>query len=276
MSLKKSFIKQYKKKIVDESLKRTRSDFFDSAMEIKGLTITSLAEISGISRQTIYSTISGERNPDTETLVKIAHVLDVDVSALISLIWSQNTIQRDISSQEKTKYKEFVEKALEVAATMSVTAKDIMEFLIYLRKSWLFRYRKHETTDYSSFICDINYPDDCIVYTNQVFSKKWAIQNSGSNQWIGRKLVCVDKKPESYYDKTDGYALAENNRLVPLQREVLIPNASPGEPVIITAQFRAPPLPCTAFSYWKMYDEDDNQCLPGQIGIYCRVIVVSM
>lgn len=270
---KKSFIKQ---KIVDEALKKTRSDFFRNAMDIKGLTIVSLAQISGVSRQTIYGTMNGTTKPDTKTIIKLAKALNVDTSALLSLIQSQNTMQRDIKPNEKIKYKEFVEKALEIAVTMSVTAKDILELLIYLRKSWLCRYRKHKTTDYSSFICDVNYPDDSIVYVNQLFTKRWAIQNSGISQWIGRKLVCIDKKQETLYDRKDGYALAENNRLVPLQREVPIPNTLPGEPVIITAQFKAPPLPCTTFSYWKMYDKDGNQCLSDQIGLYCRVIVVDI
>lgn len=274
--MNKSFKKQRKENIVNESLIKSRDYFYKNAMDVMGLTIVSLAKISGVSRQTLYNILKGETNPDIDTLIKIAHALNVDISILILLHNSQQEIQKSIGYQEKTRQRNLIEKILEIAATMNMTAKDIMESLIYLRKSWLFRYRKHETTDYSSFICDVNYPDDSIVYTSQIFTKKWAIQNSGPDKWVGRNLICIDKKPETSFDRKDGYALAENNRLVPLQREVPIPDTLPGEPVVIAAQFQAPLLPCTAFSYWKMYDKDGNQCLPDQIGVWCRVIVINM
>ncbi len=271
----------YQKQVSIDSLRRTRVDIIKMALEERKLSKVTLAEKAGISRQTLENYINGE-NLNSATLMKIAKALNIDVSILIRV--QGETFEQEASREggkeslitaEKNRFREIIEKALEVAVKLNLTAKDIIEGLIYLRKSWVFKYRKHTTKNYSSFICDITYPDDSIVLTNQIFTKKWAVQNSGEKDWCDVKLVCIDKEIDLKYQGDDNF-LALYNRLIPLMREVPVPNTKSGEPAILTVYFQAPSLPCTSYSHWKMVDKNGNILLPDQKPVWCRVIVVNL
>lgn len=271
-----SFSRIRKDRLIEENLNRTRIDFFKNLMAIKKLNATTLAKRAGISRQTLYNILKGDTVPDTATLVKLAGTLEIDVSALVALNRRQETIHRDPKPVQRTRQRELAEKALEVAQEMGLTAADIVEFLVYLRKSWLLRYRKHEGFDWSSLIGDLTYPDDTVVCVNQEFEKRWAIQNAGAVPWIGRKLVCADPRPGAYSGTQNVPAATERNRLVALEREVAVPKTMPGDGAVIAARLKAPPRPCTAASSWKMTDEYGKIPLSEGIGLSCRVIVVGL
>lgn len=297
---------EYAKNMAEQQSSRFLPYDWGQLIALSGLTITELAERANISRPTVYNIKNGKTIPDTKTLTTIANVLTealgqkVDVSFLIA-IQSQQKIEMPAEEahslaprkpggkshgheQEKAKFKHLIEKALQLSEILHISMKDIAEFLIHLRKYFLFRFVRNR--DYSTFICDVTYPDDSIVYPNQIFTKKWSIQNSGIVPWEGRKLVCIDEEAIVCNRSSEGtqnelrpdrfYHAAIYNVLKPTKREVLIPDTLPGEPVTIEVEFQAPPLPCTAISYWKMYKDDGSLALKNQTGLYCRVKVIQL
>lgn len=271
----------YSKTTAIERLKKIRGDIIEHALQENNLTKSALAEKAGISRQTLFSYING-KSQNISTLTKIAEALHIDVYILTRIqgeAFEQEATREgskeSLSAAEKNRFREIIEKVLKVAAKLDLTAKDIIEGLIYLRKSWVFKYRKHTNRNYSSFIGDVTYPDNTPVFVNQVFEKKWAVQNTGEKPWCNVELVCIDEEPDIRHKGDDRY-LALNNRLIPVKRKVKIPDTMPGEPAMLTVAFIAPPLPCTALSHWKMMDKDGNLLLPDQKPVYCKVTVINI
>lgn len=272
---------EYNKTRTTERLRSIRGDVIKNALQANNLTKSALAEKAGISRQTLDSYIDG-KSSNSSTLAKIAEALHIDVYILTRI--QGETFEQEVtreggkeslSTAEKNRFREIIEKALDVAVRLNLTAKDIIEGLIYLRKSWVFKYRKHTNRNYSSFIGDVTYPDNSPVFVNQVFEKKWAVQNTGEKPWHNVELVCIDEEPDARHKGDDRY-LALNNRLIPVERKVKVPDTMPGEPAILTVTFIAPPLPCTAFSHWKMIDKDGNLLLPDQKPVWCTVTVINI
>lgn len=64
--------------------------------------------------------------------------------------------------------------------------------------------------------------------------------------------------------------------IVPVVREVDIPSTAAGGTALISVRFKAPPLPCTTISYWKMVDKNGNICFPRMKGLWCKVNVVDL
>lgn len=274
-------ISKYSKTMAIDHLKKIRGDVIRNALQANDLTKSALAQKAGISRQTLDNYIDG-KSLNSLTLSKIAEALHIDVYILTRIqgeAFEQEATREgskeSLSTAEKNRFKEIIEKALVVTEKLNLTAKDIIEGLIYLRKSWVFRYRKHTNRNYSSFIGDVTYPDNSPVFVNQIFEKKWAVQNTGEKPWYNVELVCIDEEPDIRHKGDDRY-LALNNRLIPVERKVKVPDTMPGEPAMLTVTFIAPPLPCTAFSHWKMVDKDGNLLLPDQKPVWCTVTVLNI
>ena len=53
----------------------------------KNLTFEQLAEVSGISRQTLLNLSSGKYNGDLRTWLKISRALGVGMDALLAVVW---------------------------------------------------------------------------------------------------------------------------------------------------------------------------------------------
>ncbi|MFU8790158.1 MAG: NBR1-Ig-like domain-containing protein [Methylobacter sp.] len=130
--------------------------------------------------------------------------------------------------------------------------------------------------DASGFVQDVTIPDNTTVLTDQVFVKVWEIQNIGHVKWVGRKLRCMDQ-PVTVAVATDGIAAPEFRRgLVPVLPVIDIPDALPGDCVVLSVEFMAPIYPCTVVSYWKMVDAAGDICFPATEGLSCQVRVVSL
>jgi transcriptional regulator with XRE-family HTH domain len=200
-----------------------------------GLTLSGLAEKSGVSRQALYKLLRGNiRDAQLSTLIRLAKALELHPIALMREI-----LESEISpppSSQKSKY----------------------------------------PGDYSGFISDVTIPDNTVVMAGSVFGKIWKIQNLGSVDWENRRLVCIDDEILLFRKHGDNLIPLERNYLMPLSREVPIATTRPGEPVEISVTFRAPNLPCTTISYWKMMDEEGDYCFPQLEGVWCKVHVVAI
>lgn len=130
--------------------------------------------------------------------------------------------------------------------------------------------------DHSSFVRDVNYPDNSIVSVNQEFEKIWEIQNTGQQSWQGRFLKCMDEEIVTVISDIATVGRLASLMLVPIQTEIPIPETRPGETVQLHVLFRAPAYPCTTISRWKMVDGDGEVCMPGLTGIWCLVRVTAL
>jgi len=130
--------------------------------------------------------------------------------------------------------------------------------------------------DASGFVQDVTIPDNTTVLTDQVFTKIWEIQNIGHVDWVGRKLVCMDRKADIPFVSDHIAAPKARRGLVPTQRVIDIPETLPGDSVILSVEFTAPSYPCSLISYWKMTDEHEEICFPETEGLSCMVHVVSL
>lgn len=130
--------------------------------------------------------------------------------------------------------------------------------------------------DASGFVQDVTIPDNTTMLTNQVFTKVWEIQNIRHVNWLGRKLVCMDRKADFFLVSGPIVAPEAQRGLVPTQRVIDIPETLPGDSVILSVEFTAPSYPCSLISYWKMIDEHEELCFPATEGLSCMVRVVSL
>ena len=130
--------------------------------------------------------------------------------------------------------------------------------------------------DGSGFVADVTIPDNSMVTTDSVFVKTWDIQNIGLVDWIGRKLVCLDRKADWNLMSSHVVPPQAERGLIPEQNMVDIPDTLSGETVRLSVTFTAPSYPCTVVSYWKMVDEAGDLCFPESQGLSCLVRVVSL
>lgn len=130
--------------------------------------------------------------------------------------------------------------------------------------------------DANGFIQDVTIPNNTMVATNQVFTKVWEIQNIGHVDWVGRQLVCMDRKADitmipEYIDAPE-----LERGLIPTKRVIDIPITPSGGSVQLSVEFTAPAYCCSVVSYWKMVDEQGEFCFPETKGLSCLVQVVSL
>jgi hypothetical protein len=86
------------------------------------------------------------------------------------------------------------------------------------------------------------------VRINEDFDKIWAIQNSGSVVWRGRYLR-RERTPE------------DSGSCSSLPR-VPIPETKPGETIQIRVKFRAPSVPGSCYTEWRMVDDGGKDLFP--------------
>lgn len=134
--------------------------------------------------------------------------------------------------------------------------------------------------DHHSFLADVTIPDGSTVMAGQRFVKTWALQNTGTVDWRGRKLRCVDAEiVMARWEKRRGRRVLVSDvtpGLKPEKQEVAIPRTTSGESVKVSVTFRAPELPCDVASRWKMIDAEGELCFPKHAGVWCAVSVVAI
>ncbi|HEY3184391.1 MAG TPA: NBR1-Ig-like domain-containing protein [Gaiellaceae bacterium] len=99
--------------------------------------------------------------------------------------------------------------------------------------------------------------DGAFVKVGSTFAQTWELENSGFRVWEGRSL------------KQMGDAT-----LVPVQEEVPVERAEPGDRVRIAVDFAAPDEPGRYRSVWKMLDADGLLCFPWTTGVWVDVHAV--
>jgi transcriptional regulator with XRE-family HTH domain len=136
--------------------------------------------------------------------------------------------------------------------------------------------RARHPGDHGSFVRDVTFPDNALVTVDQEFDKVWELQNTGNVPWRGRAMKCVDDPVLITLDDGDAAMRQAAVMLVPMQWQVPLADTEPGATVRISVRFKAPSLPCTTISRWKMVDADGAFCMPGLSGIWCLVNVVAL
>jgi len=117
---------------------------------------------------------------------------------------------------------------------------------------------------------------DCLAVTvNEEFEHTWEICNLGSAIWEGRRLVCLNGNVITLRGRTRSSLPLLQSDLMPVVREIPIPNCAPGSSVHVGVTLRAPAFACTTTSYWKMVDESGTYCYPGLEEVFCKVHVVG-
>jgi hypothetical protein len=112
--------------------------------------------------------------------------------------------------------------------------------------------------DASSFVTD-TVPHGTLMEPGQVFTKTWTIRNSGSVAWAGRQL------------ERQGPLTAPG--LITSLRHVPIPDAQPGETVVIETGLKAPTYDCTSIAYFKMVNAAGELCFPSTYQLGLDVLV---
>lgn len=103
------------------------------------------------------------------------------------------------------------------------------------------------------FLRDINIPDGTHFLAGQPIEKSWEVRNDGSCAWVRGYSVQL----------ADGIAMGAIDRQA-------LPEAQPGEVVVITIQFTAPAAAGTYRSAWKAHDQTGE---PFGVQIYIEIIV---
>jgi Ig-like domain from next to BRCA1 gene len=115
--------------------------------------------------------------------------------------------------------------------------------------------------DDSRFVADVTVPDGSRMPVAEDFVKTWEIQNVGSAVWENRFL--------QREGPTDGPGLCWSAPRVP------IPRTSPGASVQISVRFRAPRLPGSCYTEWKMVDAEGRYFFPNKVSLYMDIQIVE-
>jgi hypothetical protein len=118
-----------------------------------------------------------------------------------------------------------------------------------------------EFPDASEFVRDVTIPDGTIMKPGQDFEKVWEIQNVGKvvwkNRYLRREGAC------------DGIGLMSSPERIP------IPATKPGQTVQIRVPIKAPMIPATTSSVWRMVDKQGNKCFPDRYPLSCTITVTD-
>jgi len=103
------------------------------------------------------------------------------------------------------------------------------------------------------FLRDISVPDGTVFSPGESIEKSWEVRNEGSCAWIRGYSIQLQ----------DGPALGAIDRQA-------LPEAQPGETVVITVQFTAPNEPGHYRSLWKAFELGGE---PFGVGFYIDIVV---
>jgi hypothetical protein len=115
--------------------------------------------------------------------------------------------------------------------------------------------------DDSRFVADVTVPDGSRIPVDVDFTKTWEIRNVGSAVWENRFL--------QREGPTDGPGLCSSGPRVP------IPRTPQGASVQISVHFRAPQLPGSCYTEWKMVDAEGRYFFPNKGSLYMDIQIVD-
>ena len=115
--------------------------------------------------------------------------------------------------------------------------------------------------DDSRFVADVTVPDGSRIPVDADFVKTWEIRNVGSAVWENRLL--------QREGPTEGPGLCSSGPRVP------IPRTPPGASVQISVRFRAPRLPGSCYTEWKMVDAEGRYFFPNKGSLYMDIQIVD-
>ncbi|HJV72466.1 NBR1-Ig-like domain-containing protein [Ideonella sp.] len=201
-----------------------------------GLSKTELCQVAGISRETFYRLLRGDLH-------------NVTFKTLLGLAAALHTAPLHLA---RLIYHELGAASLTLLPT------------------------RHDG-DHASFVRDVTYPDGEVVSAGQEFVKTWEVQNTGSITWEGRSYRCEDAHLVLARRENDGSLTPVlDANLIPDRWDIPCPPTPPEAIIQVSVTFRAPPLPCTALSLWKMYDADGRLSFPQFSGLWCKVQVLRL
>lgn len=238
----------------DDSLRSERfAQLIRRRMHELGLTRDAFAKALGRSRSWLYKAMNGDvKQMQLGTLVRLADVLHVHPWILFRAFYAFNDEQDKLEIHDS-----------------DIKRLDINKFSnINNQKTSLY------PGDESVFIRDVTFPDGTLVPVNEEFDKIWEIANCGHVVWENRRLVCADEKVVLLFLSEKNVKLIDSGNLAPVQKEVPISYTKPGQNVDIKVTFRAPKMPGTVVSYWKMVDHAGKKCFPNLTGLYCKVKII--
>lgn len=154
---------------------------------------------------------------------------------------------------------------INIATTLGIHPLDLIK--IYFKGMCAPRSAHYYKGMGSSFVQDINYPDYSVVFCGQHFTKAWAVRNTGTEPWENLYLECQDQ-PFEISNVQVG--------LQPQEKRVAVPAAEPGETVEFKVNLKAPDLPCTVKSEWRLTDAEGNLIFPQKAPLYCLVKVAEV
>lgn len=111
----------------------------------------------------------------------------------------------------------------------------------------------------SAYVCEFKPQRSYSVSTYERFQHTWAIKNTGTQTWRGRKLV--------FANHTEVRPRTDDNAIV-------IPDMIPGKDIKITTSFDARGCEGSFDCLWEMHDSDGNNCFPDNKRLFCVTIAV--
>lgn len=99
-------------------------------------------------------------------------------------------------------------------------------------------------------IIDVTVPNGTRVAPGERFEKVWDVRNTGTIEWRGRRLRCID---QALSPSLDG-GTRDQYFLRPDAIEIPVPYAAPGDLVRLAVWFTAPRLPVACVSMWRIVD----------------------
>ena len=205
----------------------------------QGLTLSALAALAGVSRETLYRLMRGEGQTATvATVCGIARAIGIAPIILLREIY------HDIDMGVPTLLP-VTHEGDHVSFIADVTMPDNCMVLAGQRfvKTWMLQN--------TGTVPWVGRKLRCV--DSEVVSARWTTQ--------GRKRVLVE-------DMAPG--------IKPTRNSVPIPTTAAGEAVNVSVTFQAPLLPADAISRWKMVDASGALCFPEHSGVWCAVSVVSI
>lgn len=211
----------------------------EAACVRQGLSLSAVAALAGVARETLYRMMRGEGQTATvATVCGIARAIGIAPIILLREIY------HDIDMGVATLFP-VTQDGDHVSFITDVTMPDGCMVLAGQRfvKTWMLQN--------TGTVPWVGRKLRCV--DSELVSARWTTQ--------GRKRVLVE-------DMAPG--------IKPTRNSVPIPTTAAGAAVNVSVTFQAPLLPADAISRWKMVDASGALSFPKHSGVWCAVYVVSI
>ena len=211
----------------------------EAGCERQGLTLSAVAALAGVSRETLYRLMRGEGQTATvATICGIARAIGIAPIILLREIY------HDIDMGVATLLP-VTQGGDHISFITDVTVPD--GCMVLAGRSFVKTWMLQNT----GTVPWVGRKLRCV--DSELVTARWVVRS-------GRRVLMQDISPG----------------LKPTRTSVAIPSTESGKSVSVSVKFRAPMLPCDAISRWKMVDDNDKLCFPEHTGVWCAVSVVSI